>query len=208
MCLGSSAKAGRILALASLAALLGILALTVAGCGTPTYESSTHDAQRLVPELSDLPPGFSLDPAESFPVPTSKILAEQPYSASSSAIIRRERLSGYRAAFTSPLGLPIECTAALYRSSASAREVYRLWTQSVASFVAETGGYPLPVPTIGEETHAHRFALGRTQYVGVGWRYRDVLSTCITGGSTTTSPMAEILVVARAQQRRIANGGR
>jgi hypothetical protein len=207
MCLGSSAEAGRIPALASLAALLGILALTVAGCGTPTYESSTHDAQRLVPELSDLPPGFNLDPAESFPVPTSKILAE-PFSASSSAIIRRERLTGYQAAFTSPLGHPIECTAAVYRSSAAARKVYRLRTQSVAAFVADRGGNSLRVGKIGEETYASRFDLGPASYQGVAWRFRDVLSTCIAGGSTTTSPMAEILVVARAQQRRIANDGR
>ncbi len=161
----------------------------------------------FVPQLSDLPAGFSLDPAESFPVPTSKILAE-PFSASSSAIIRRERLSGYQAAFTSPFGHPIECTAAVYRSSAAARKVYRLRTQSVAAFVAETGGHSLRVRKIGEETYASRFDLGPASYRGVAWRFRDVLSTCIAGGSTTTSPMAEILVVARAQQRRIANAGR
>ena len=146
------------------------------------------------------PAGFSLDPAESFPVPTSKILAE-PFSAGSSAIIRRERLSGYQAAFTSPLGHPIECTAAVYRSSAAARNVYRLRT--VASFVAELGGRSLPVPEIGEETDAHRFDIGRAEYHGVAWRHRDVLSTCVGSGSST-STMAEILIVARAQQARIA----
>ncbi len=182
-----------------------VIALVVAACGAP--EQSGLDAQellaqQLLPQLSDLPAGFSVDPAESFPVPTSKILAE-PFSASSSAIIRRERLSGYQAAFTSPLGHPIECTAAVYRSSAAARKVYRLRTQSVAAFVAETGGHSLPVPTIGEETHAHRLALGGVPYVGVAWRHRDVLSTCVADGYTMPS-LEELLVVARAQQRRIA----
>jgi hypothetical protein len=182
------------------AVLLAIaFAPTVTGCGPDSYESSTHDAQGLVPELSDLPSGFDLDPAESFPVPTSKILAE-PFSASSSAIIRRERLYGYQAAFTSPRGHPIECTAAVYRSSAAARKVFRLRTQSVASFVAESGGRSLRVRKIGEETYASRFYAGTASYEGVAWRFRNVLSTCI-------GPLAEILVVARAQQARIAHAG-
>jgi hypothetical protein len=79
-----------------------------------------------------------------------------------------------------------------------------LRTTSAASFVAELGGRSLPIPEVGEETHASRFDIGSAQYLGVAWRFRDVLSTCVAGGFST-SPMAEILVVARAQQRRIAN---
>jgi hypothetical protein len=78
-----------------------------------------------------------------------------------------------------------------------------LRTTSIASFVAELGGRSLPVAKIGEETDAHRFDVGRAEYLGVAWRYRDVLSTCAAGGFTT-SPLEELLVVARAQQRRIA----
>jgi hypothetical protein len=141
-----------------------VFALVVAACGAP--EQSGLDAQQLVLQLSDLPPGYNLNSAESFPVRTSKILAE-PFSASSSAIVRRERLSGYQAAFKSPLGQPIECTAAVYRSSAAARKVYRLRTTSVASFVAELGRRSLPIPEIGEETHASGFDIGSAQYLGV-----------------------------------------
>ena len=177
-----------------------MLGLAVAACGT---QEQSEPAAQLVPQLSNLPPGYNLNSAESFPVPTSKILAEQ-FSASASAIIRRERLSGYQRAFTTPKAHRIECSVALYRSSASARKVYRLQATSVASFVAELGGRSLPVPEIGEETTASRFGIGSTQYLGVAWRYRDVLSTCVAGGFTT-SPLEELLVVARAQQRRIAD---
>lgn len=170
--------------------------LVLAGCGTDSYESSTHNAQRLVPELSDLPSGFSLDPAESFPVPTSKILAD-PFSDGSSALIRRERLYGYQAAFTSPRGHAIECTAAVYRSSAAARKVFRLRTKSVTAFVGESGGHSPRVGKIGEETYASHLDLGPASHDGVAWRFRNVLSTCI--GS-----LPEILVIARAQQARIA----
>ena len=59
------------------------------------------------------------------------------------------------------------------------------------------------MPEIGEETDAYRFDIGGNEYVGVAWRYRDVLSTC-GGNGSSTSTMAEILIVARAQQARIA----
>lgn len=170
--------------------------LVLAGCGTDSYESSAQNAERLVPQLSDLPSGFSLDPAESFPVPTSKILAD-PFSTGSSALIRRERLYGYQAAFTSPRGHAIECTAAVYRSSAAARKVFRLRTQSVAAFVAASGGRSLSIGKIGEETYASRLKLGPASHDGIAWRSRNVLSTCV-------GPLAESLLVARAQQARIA----
>ena len=184
------------------AVVLALLALVVAACGT---QEQSDPAAQLVPQLSDLPAGFNLVPAESFPIPTSKILAEPPWSASASAIIRRERLSGYQQSLRTPTAHTIACSAALYRSSESARKVYRSRTTSVASFVDELGGRSLPMPAIGEETDAYRFDIGRAEYLGVAWRSRDVLSTCVGSGSSTAA-MAEILIVARAQQARIARG--
>jgi hypothetical protein len=190
-----------------------LLALVVAGCGTP--EPDGLDAEQLVPRLDDLPAGFNLVLAESFPIPTSKVLHDSkifddPWSASSAELIRRERIAGYQIAFTSPQARPIHCNVAIYRSGAAARKVYRLRGQSVSGFVADLGGRPLPVAEIGEETHAHRFGIGPARYLGLAWRFRRVLSTCVGSGSTR-SRMAEILVVARAQQARIAwalGGGR
>lgn len=184
-----------------------LLALVVAGCGTP--ETNGLDAEEFLPRLDDLPAGFNLVPAESFPVPTSKILSD-PWSVSSAGLIRRERISGYQGAYKSPQAVNIECSAALYRSGAAAREVYRLRTRSVYAFIAELGGSPLPVAEIGAETHARRFEIGHAQYLGVTWRSGAVLSACVASGFTR-SPMAEILVVTRAQQARIASalgGGR
>ena len=188
--------------------LLGLVVAVVlfaVGCGTgggrPARQTELA-AQQLVPQLSDLPRGFNLNPAESFPVPTSKILAD-PWQGSSAAIIRRERVSGYQVSFTSPQAVRLQCSAAVYRSSAAARKVYRLRTTGGASFVAKLGGRSLPVAKIGEESHAHRFDIGSAEYLGVAWRFRNVLSACV-GAGFTTSPMAEMLVVARAQQARIA----
>jgi hypothetical protein len=180
--------------------------LAVVGCSTGEERPvapNTPDAEYLVPQLADLPIGFNLVPAESFPIPTSKILAD-PWQASSAAIIRRERVSGYQVSFTSPQAVRLQCSAAVYRSSAAARKVYRLRTSGSASFIGELGGRSLPVAEIGEETHAHRFDIGSAEYLGVAWRFRTVLSTCIAG-DFARSPMAEVIVVARAQQARIAS---
>ena len=190
----------------TLLGLAGVVSLFAVGCGSgggrPAQQTELA-AQQLVPQLSDLPAGFNLNLAESLPVPTSKVLAD-PWQASSAAIIRRERVSGYQVSFTSPQAVRLQCSAAVYRSSAAARKVYRLRMTGGASFVADSGGRSLPVAEIGEQTHAHRFDIGPAAYLGVAWRFRNVLSTCVAAGFTT-SPMAEMLVVARAQQARIAS---
>jgi len=177
-----------------------LLALVAASCGT--QHRSELDAQQLVPQVSDLPDGFNLIPAESFPIPNAKILGD-PFLASSANIIRRQRISGYQIAFTSPKAARLECSAAVYRSSTAARDVYRLRKTSVASLLADVGGHPLRVVKIGQEAQTARFELGSARYVSVAWRFRNTLSTCTAGGFRT-SPMAELLVVARAQQARIA----
>jgi hypothetical protein len=135
-------------------------------------------------------------------VPTSTILAD-PWQASSAGAVRRERLSGYQTSFTSPRAVQLQCSAAVYRSSAAARRVYRLRITGVGSFVTEVGGRSRPVAEIGDEADAHRFDIGPAQYLAVAWRFRNVLSTCVAA-RFTASPMADILVCARAQQARIA----
>jgi hypothetical protein len=178
----------------------------VAGCGTP--ERQGLDTEQFVPRLADLPAGFNLVLAESFPIPTTEILHDSkifddPQSMGLAELIRRERISGYQIAFTSPRARQIQCSVAIYRSGAAARQVYRLRAKRVAAFVVEAGGRLMTTARIGEETDAHRFALGRVAYRGLTWRFRNVLSSCTTAGGEPS--LAEILVAARAQQARIAS---
>jgi hypothetical protein len=106
------------------AVVVVVLAVVVAGSGSGTADepesASSPDASQLVAQLSDLPAGHDIVPAESFPVSTEKILRE-PWSSSAAALIHRERLSGYQASFVSPSQTRIECNAALYRSTDAAR---------------------------------------------------------------------------------------
>ena len=95
----------------------------------------------------------------------------------------------------------LQCSAAVHRSSAAARKVYRLRMTGGASFVADSGGRS-PVAEIGEQTHAHRFDIGPAAYSALRALSKRPVDDVAAG--FTTSPMAEMLVVARAQQARIA----
>lgn len=159
------------------------------------------DARLLVVQLSDLPIGYNLVPAETFPIPLSKVLSD-PWSASSSPIVRRERLSGYQIGFSTPEAERIECSAAVYRSTSAARAVYRLRTRSAAAFLAELGGRSLPAANIGEETDVVRFDIRGSQHLGVAWRFRNVLASCVTAGLSPPDE-AQMVRVARMQQQRI-----
>ena len=56
-----------------------LLALVVAGCAAGSEQvlpPGIPEAEQFVAQLSDLPTGFNLNLAESFPVPTSTILAD------------------------------------------------------------------------------------------------------------------------------------
>jgi hypothetical protein len=190
-----------------LAVVLVAVALALAGCGNGTDRESASaeapDASQLVVQLSDLPAGYDLIPAESFAVSTAKVL-RQPGLAKASELIRRERLSGYQNSFVSPTQTRLECNTAVYRSPAAASEVYRV--QTLAGTRAGRFGFP----PIGEESRPTWFLLGDVRYYAVTWRFRTVLAGCVTGRWFEGSPKMDLRTVAQAQQRRIAGvlGGR
>jgi len=186
-----------------LPAVLG-LGLVLAGCGEagePKPGSSQPDARLLVVQLSDLPPRFSLVPAESFPVSLATVLAE-PWSAGVRDIVEGERVSGYQMAFSSPRARHIQCNAAVYRSTSGAAEVFAARGAHFAEFAAATGGGRVTAETLGEETRTFRYRLRGPRAITVSWRSRNVLSSCTTVSSAPH--VAELLLAARAQQRRIA----
>jgi len=93
-----------------------VFATVLAGCGADGGESPATkaelDAVQLVAQLSDLPPGWSIVPAESFPVSTSDVL-RVPRAARAAPTIRSERLSGYQVSFVNPRAAHVQCSAAV-----------------------------------------------------------------------------------------------
>src|SRR5688572_5183488 len=175
------------------------LALGVAACAGDAERAPppSSDAERLVPQLSDLPAGYVLVPAESSPVSLKTVLAE-PWSAGVRGAIERERVSGYRVTFSSPRAKRVECSAGVYRSERGSAVVFR---SRLDRFTQAFDARPLTISAIGETTRARRYRLGGELAVTVGWRFRNVLSSCTTVGREPD--LNEVLVVARAQQARL-----
>lgn len=169
-----------------------------------TERERTPDPKHLVVHASDLPTGFSLVPGERIPVPLSSVLAD-PSSAGASAAIRHERVAGYQISFWTPQRRRVECAAAVYRSSSGAAEVFRQRDKRFRTFVAASlSGRPARVGLIGNETSAYHFEVRGSRGLTVGWRYRNVLSSCTTIGLGAID-VRQMVVVARAQQRRISD---
>jgi hypothetical protein len=193
---------------ATTVALGGAAALLVAGCSASEPDrqaerKSTPDPKYLVPQLSDLPPRFSIVPGETFSTPLSWVLAD-PWSAGAAAVIRRDRVAGYQTSFWSPESGRIECSAAVYRSKKGASDVFRHRTTRFRAFIAAGHNrQPMSVGRIGDETAAFRFELGRSKGLAVAWRYRNVLASC-TKMRSSAADLREIMAFALAQQERIS----
>lgn len=184
--------------------LLAALPFALAGCGGATSGQTERllDARNLVAQLSDLPDGYDLVPAESFSVPLDRVLAD-PWATGSRALIRRERLSGYQAGFTTPSGRRLECSAAVYRSRAGATSIFSSRNRRFAAWVAARGGPAARAEKIGDMARAFRYSVPRADGYTVVWRFHEVLSSCASMGSDPPEA-GEILRAARGQQARIA----
>lgn len=189
-------------------ALGGAAALLLAACsgGDPERQAEREpapDPKYLVARLSDLPARFSIVPGDTYPTSLASVLAD-PWSAGHTAIIRRERVAGYQTQFRSPESGRIECSAAVYRSSVGARDVFRYRAARFRAFAAAAHSrQPTRVERIGDETAMFRFERGRLKGLTVAWRYRYVLASC-TKLRTRAADLRQIVEVATAQQRRIS----
>jgi hypothetical protein len=182
------------------------MVLLLVSCGRtepePSRESSPDPRQLLV-RLSDLPPRFTLVAGELLrPTPLANVLAD-PWSAGLEAEIKRERISGVNTSVWGPEGRRTQCSVAVYRSSAGARQILEHRNSRFRAFLAAQHlGRPTPVRALGVEASAFRFDLGRLKGLAIGWRHRRVLATCSILGRSLPA-LAELMVVASAQHRRL-----
>ncbi len=184
--------------------------LLAAACGSQSPAGSAPDATdlpdppNLVVHLADLPAGFTPVPGESLRTPLEWVLAD-PWSVGARALIRRERVGAYQRSFWTRDRERIECSAALYRSSRGARQVFGLRTGRFGAFAAtHLNGRWTRVPRIGDQSTALRAEGGGWRGLAVLWRYRAVLSSCTTA-SLRAATMRWTVELARLQQKRIAD---
>lgn len=185
--------------------VVGGMVLLLVSCGRtepePSRESSP-DPKQLVVKLTDLPPRYSLVPGETIPVALESVLAD-PWSSGLGAEIRRERLGGFQTSVWDPEQQRIQCSVAVYRSSTGARRVLEHGRIHSRAFFAAHRGQSTPLGALGEDARASRLDLGRLKGLTIGWRHRSVLAACSLIGDNQPA-LAELMVVASAQHRRLA----
>lgn len=152
--------------------------------------------------LSDLPARFTLVPGETHPTPLTAVLAE-PRSAGVADVIRREHVAGYQTAFQSPEAGTLQCTAAVYRSVAGARDVFRHQARHFTAFAASRARRARRVERIGDETRAFTYTFGSANGLTMAWRYHNIVASCISV-SHDLSDLALLTRIGLAQQARIA----
>ena len=180
----------------------GARALAVAAaCGT---QEQSEPAAQLVPQLSDLPAGYDAVPAESFPVQLETVLAD-PRSAGIGETIRRERLSGYQTSFASPTSQRFECSAALVPlGRGAARTVFSLADAPRSSMPSLTDRVAGPVGCRADRSRDTCLSIttsAASMGPRVAWRSRACPLSCVAARLRDVPDLAELLVVARAQQR-------
>jgi len=192
------------------------LALLGAGCGddndsagsTTTTTETTSAApapEELVARQSDVPDGFAADPGRTgvrgVEVAIEGLTPEQV------DVVRRERVAGYQATFTSPSEGVITCTAARHLTSDGAQEVADIGVDHFEASLREEG----PAPTsfdvgdaVGDESWAFTFESGGVDGFLVLWRDENVLGSCTGVGAVASDP-SSIVAIARAQEERISS---
>jgi hypothetical protein len=189
-------------------AICAAAAFSLVACGGRTTRpgEATPDPRYLVAQASDVPAGFVRESSETTGPTALQTVLQEPWSAGGAALIRRERIAGYRATFVSPEARRIECGVAVYRSTRGGSKVFRLRTRGFAALLA-TGKDPpmrdVHVRRIGDETRAFYLRSEFAEGLIIVWRYRNVVSSCTLTG---LSPGAKkrLLGVVLAQQSRVA----
>ena len=145
----------------------------------------------------------SLLPGETLPISLASVLEDLCF-AGLEAKIKRERVAGFQTSAWGPERRRIPCSVSVYRSSTGARQVLEHSRLRTRAFFAAQGGRSTRVRALGEDARASRLDLGRLKGLTLGWRHGSVLAACSILGRNPPA-LAELMVVALAQHRRLAS---
>jgi hypothetical protein len=184
---------------------LGVALLAgCAACGGSGAQQvlKPKDLSKLVLQASDLPGAYSQvenGHGARFEVPPGRSA--------------RTRTTGWIARFrahATNVPLLIQSRVDVYPSEADARQQLADYTTSF-SRTSGNGGGPTAVPAIGDGAQAFTVAQGiapsTTQFFGIAWRHRNLVCFVQTEGVGRDATLAGTVVLARAQERRVAAAG-
>jgi hypothetical protein len=181
-------------------------AVLVAICAPSAYSRASADPKLMVLQLSDLPSGFSRGQARY--VSNHQALRE---STVKKNYAKLGRINGYEAVFTkhgAPLTgiLQVNSTASTYKTAAGAQASLRI--SEVAAGRSRPRFRRLSVGTpLGDEA---RLLTATVRQGGVTvdvysliWRSGSVYATVLAGALTGTGSPAQVVALAKKQQKRI-----
>jgi len=168
-------------------------ATTVTTTETTVTEASdwTGDPEDLLPQLADLPPGYTINQAES----QSRFMSDE-----------ADHVMGYEVTFESPK-LHIMCSVDIYASDESAEQAARLGAARLESALDSgemEGGETSLEEEVGDEAWAYNIEAEGFSAFLVLWHYRDVESSCMSAAPLGKADPDLTVRIAQAQQRRIA----
>lgn len=172
---------------------------------TTDAPATTPDPMTLVPLLSDLPSGYTVDEEGTGPIGLEAALRER--TPEEAALIEEGRVSGYEVTFVHPDRPVLNCTASVYRSIGAAEEVFTVGNDRAPETATAGGGTLEPAVVdepIGDETAAFDVEYGGVTGFVVTWRHRNLLGLCAAAGSDPVDP-ADALRAAGAEQARFAD---
>lgn len=182
-----------------------VAALALAGCAGDSDEPSGIPVSALptiVLQLADLPAVF-----------TQFDEGRQALSETTGAFRRNSgrfgRLGGWKARFrrsgtqTTPGPLVIESRADVFRDEEGAARDLGAYRKELDQAVQTTEGRLLTLPALGSESVGMTFREDRVRFFRIAWRHANATALLFVNGFDKRLDLADVLALARKQQRRL-----
>jgi len=174
-----------------------------AGCTIGGGDDATiqrNELSRTVLQPQDVPSVFSR-------FDQGRQLMADALSGRRSDPVRFGRIEGWKARFrrsattSTPGPLVIESRSDLFESSAGAEDDFGAARDGLSD--SELAWQPIDEPGLGDESFAATFVDGRVRYYQVFWREDNATATLNVNGFEGKLALADVLALAREQQRHI-----
>ena len=181
-----------------------VAVILLAGCTIGSGDDATiqrNELSRTVLQPQDLARVFSR-------FDEGRQLIADALSGRRSDPVRFGRIEGWKARYrragttSTPGPLVIDSKSDLFESSSGAKDDFRAARDDLRD--SELGWQPIAEPGLGDESFAATFVDGRARYYQVFWREDNATATLNVNGFEGKLALADVLALARKQQRHIA----
>lgn len=179
-----------------------LVALAVAGCAGDSSGIPESALSTVVLQLADLP-----DPFDQFD--EGRLGAAETTGAFRTDPGRFGRVDGWKARYrragtaSTPGPLVIESRADLFAGDAGAARDLDAYRRELEQAVQATGGRVLAPLELGSEAAGMTFREDRVRFFRIVWRHANATALLFVNGFDERLELADVLALARKQQRRL-----